>query len=384
MNNDSPETIRIDEREPLKVSDIEKGLSDLWSKAASRGPQTDAPAELRVCTMSLLVYVPDEPSLEAALDAAQIASQQHPMRVVYMRVEPEPSDAASGGQISGVCQITTTGNVQVCCEQIVLRASGKAVDQLPAAVTNLIMPDLPVVFWWMGQPAFDMPICQRLESVSDFLLVDSKDFPDAKADLEKLSANIHKHGRVAPGDLNWLRISEWRESAAELFNGPELVSSLDELDRVEIGYGSGNPAQAMLFAGWLSSRLGWSPLATAEIGAEGSFTLAAESVGVGKIVIALSPLAQTDCEPGTLCTMRLQTKAERNIFTLALTGRDILGRALRDSTAIKESLRPIRSASYTLAEILSRELSILWPDPIYQEALNAGTALMAGRRKQDA
>ena len=166
---------RIDGNKLLRLSDIEKGLSALWAKAASGAPKTEGPAELKVCTLSMVVMVEDEAGLDTAFEAIRIASQDHPLRSVYIRIEPEAPATTPEGQVSGYCQITPAGNVQVCCEQVVVTAKGKAVDELAPAVTNLLVPDLPVVLWWMSQPAFGVPLFERLESVSNYLLVDFRE-----------------------------------------------------------------------------------------------------------------------------------------------------------------------------------------------------------------
>lgn len=44
------------------------------------------------------------------------------------------------------------------------------------------------------------------------------------------------------------------------FDPPERRVTLREVDRVTIDYEKGNPAQALMFLGWLASRLQWQPV----------------------------------------------------------------------------------------------------------------------------
>jgi glucose-6-phosphate dehydrogenase assembly protein OpcA len=370
-------TDRLDGKKSLKLSDVEKGLSSLWLGAASETPQTEAPAEIKVCTLTLVVNVPDDASLDAVFDAVRVASQEHPLRAIFMRLEPESPDAVPEAQVSGYCQITPSGNVQVCCEQVVVTARGKSVHELAPAISNLLAPDLPVVLWWMGQPAFDMPLFQRLESVSDYLLVDSRDFSDPVTQITRLAANMDKHSLVAPSDLNWLRITDWREATAGLFESADLRPCLNQLTNIEVRYSSGNPAQAILFAGWLSSRMRWTPEGITGKESAGRIQCTARSARGDQILIAFAP---EDCEQagtGNLLAVSLDAQSEHCTFSLTSAAGQIHAQALRDAKVVQEANHSLSFSSCTMTQLLLHELVALWPDPIYHEALLAGAHLLA-------
>ena len=52
-------------------------------------------------------------------------------------------------------------------------------------------------------------------------------------------------------------MAAWQELAAEAFDPPQRRAALKEVDRVTIDHEKGNPAQALMFLGWLASRLKW-------------------------------------------------------------------------------------------------------------------------------
>jgi glucose-6-phosphate dehydrogenase assembly protein OpcA len=69
-------------------------------------------------------------------------------------------------------------------------------------------------------------------------------------------------------DLNWRRLAPWQELTAEAFDPPERRSAVMEVDKVTIDYEKGNPSQALMFLGWLASRLQWRPVSLAEEGGD--------------------------------------------------------------------------------------------------------------------
>jgi glucose-6-phosphate dehydrogenase assembly protein OpcA len=60
----------------------------------------------------------------------------------------------------------------------------------------------------------------------------------------------------------------WQELTAAAFDPPERRAALGEVDRVTIDYEKGNAAQALMFLGWLASRLEWEPIAFTEEGGD--------------------------------------------------------------------------------------------------------------------
>ncbi|GAG09752.1 unnamed protein product, partial [marine sediment metagenome] len=67
---------------------------------------------------------------------------------------------------------------------------------------------------------------------------------------------------VAVSDLNWSRLTHWRELVAQFFDAPPGRHYLDKLDRVEVEIASRQGrepdiTEGLLLVGWLASRLGW-------------------------------------------------------------------------------------------------------------------------------
>src|SRR5690606_2972108 len=76
---------------------------------------------------------------EAAINAANDASREHPMRVIVLTL--------SAGESRLDAQIRVGGDAGAS-DVVVLRASGEAGSNLESLVTGLLLPDAPVVAWW--------------------------------------------------------------------------------------------------------------------------------------------------------------------------------------------------------------------------------------------
>ena len=168
-------------------------------------------------------------------------------------------DTGVTAQVSAYCPIDKQSkNTLVCCEYITLSGTAKALDRIGGIIAELAIADLPKFVWWKATPTPEHPLFQRLVSSSDTVIFDSSGFIEPEADLKSLAKLLKQDTALA--DLNWRRLAPWQELAAAAFDPPERRSAIYEVDRVTIDYEQGNQAQALMFMGWLASRLKWTPV----------------------------------------------------------------------------------------------------------------------------
>ncbi|MFL5825024.1 MAG: OpcA/G6PD domain-containing protein, partial [Thermoleophilaceae bacterium] len=67
-------------------------------------------------------------------------------------------------------------------------------------------------------------------------------------------------------DLAWLRSTPWRERVAATFDPPRWRPALQEIAHVAVRHRPDSTVSGLLFLGWLSSRLGWTPGALTSAG----------------------------------------------------------------------------------------------------------------------
>lgn len=168
-------------------------------------------------------------------------------------------DTGVTAQVSAYCPINQQSkNTLVCCEYITLSGTAEALDRIGGIIAELAIADLPKFVWWKATPTPDHPLFQRLVSSSDTVIFDSSSFIEPEIDLKSLATLLQQDTALA--DLNWRRLAPWQELAAAAFDPPERRSAIFEVDRVTIDYEQGNQAQALMFLGWVASRLKWTPV----------------------------------------------------------------------------------------------------------------------------
>jgi glucose-6-phosphate dehydrogenase assembly protein OpcA len=158
--------------------------------------------------------------------------------------------------ISANCHLVGK-NQQVCSEEVVILADGERVHHVAPLVSALLLPDMPVAVWWLGDlPGDQEAYVAPLLDPADRLIVDSREFNDPE-DLALVS-RIAEGTTTAPADLNWVRLEEWRAATASLFDPPRMRERLREIRSVRIvaggGQSFGNQAEGLLYLAWLTAQ----------------------------------------------------------------------------------------------------------------------------------
>jgi glucose-6-phosphate dehydrogenase assembly protein OpcA len=261
---ETPQPLGFGVARPVNVAEAESELASLWRSVAEDG--TTRQALMRACALTLLVYVESEEAGREVSGLIGRVTPQNPCRAVVTVAQPEASPAGLTAWISGQCHLPISGEKQLCCEQVTVVARGEAVRDLDNVVVPLVVPGLPVVLWWRASQFAPPAYFRNILRVTNRVLVDSARFPVPEADLANLSEHVHRlAGEVTFSDLNWSRMTPWRELAAQCFDVAESRGYLDRLSCVRIEYEQesarlgAQATQALLLAGWLAGRLRWEP-----------------------------------------------------------------------------------------------------------------------------
>jgi glucose-6-phosphate dehydrogenase assembly protein OpcA len=238
---------------------IEKDLAALWRAAGSQAGQPVT----RACAMTLLVYTEAEKASDEISELIPRLALQNPCRSVVVTLSRDVPDSEMKAWITAHCHLPSGGDRQVCSEQISIRAGDTAIEYLDKVVLPLTVAGLPVYLWWRP-PEFRLSFpLKSILSKTDRLLIDSGRFPEPAKDLHNfVRAFGDFNGSLAVSDLNWLRISRWRELIAQRFDAGEWRRILTSITELRIEYGckanrSGVCAEALLLIGWFASRLQW-------------------------------------------------------------------------------------------------------------------------------
>lgn len=243
---------------------IERELSLLWKSASENG--TPHPV-LRACALNLLVYLRGSENLGEISEVIGKLTVQQPNRAVVLIAEPDRQPAEFTSWVTAQCHLSRAGGKQVCCEQIVMNASGDQVKHLSGAAIPLLLADLPVYLWWTDPSGIDGETFKKLVLVADRVIIDSAQFLQPKVQFRLLQSLFEGSGtKLCLGDLNWSRLRPWRELIAQFFDSARCLAKLSQIDRMIIEYRTRRrkvsmlPAQPLLLAGWFTGCLGWKPL----------------------------------------------------------------------------------------------------------------------------
>jgi glucose-6-phosphate dehydrogenase assembly protein OpcA len=410
--------------ERADVSGVERELRRLWSSldsAAASSAAASAGAQItRICTLTFLAVVRNGDRRQAAALAERLG-ERYPSRSIVVDLNPaEDARARQNGrlgvEIALYCHARgSTGRQAVCCEQIAVTASGRAIARVPALITPLLVPDLPVYVWCPDDPPAGGPaiagdtvrsrggsgggatlgpapdpaaeLLRRLAEAADALIVDSAVMHRPVAGLAAAAA----FARPLPGglrDLTWGRLTPWRDVIVQCFDPAPMRQALDRLERVRVrtegkssdrsgtagSPSNDEPIAGLLLGAWLAGRLGWEPAGPARRDG-GRLGVAFRRDGAQlelEIEGGAGPVASFEC-----------SARGSDPFALSIT------RRAGGAAAVDIETSPERGRSRTTAAglaaldetaLVGAELELTGPDVVLREALEIVFRMMHGVR----
>ena len=361
------------------VSALERELTRLRRAQSAHARELGRPIA-RASVLNLIVFADrEEHAKRAARSIAELALR-HPSRAIVVLVDRGAREGVEK-RIEMHCRLPIADGARlVCYEQILVRASGDVDDRLASAVIPLLVPDLPVFLWWTGTPPLGSRSFGDLLRLVDRLIVDSADFARPELTLP-IMARISDAagGRFGLTDLNWTRLTPWREIATSFFDVPSWRLFLDGITGLRVGFAVDmdgrdiHPSQALLFVGWLASRLGWRPLETLAPSEAGGLLFAIARRDGARIMVRVRPRFERGLDEGDISGIRLQAtgpKEQAEFVVKRQPGpRHQTATVLLNGERRWERTMPLPSPA--IVELIGEELSILGSDRTYEKALDA-------------
>lgn len=355
---------------PADTRSIEAGLQELW-RTAEAG-EVGGPL-VRAASMTLIVPVQDEAAADSLAPILEDLAGTHPSRVVLIILDEDESEPHA--RLSSHSGRPGDGESVRYWEEIRLVAPRRAIHQIMSAVSTLVLPSLPVQCWWPVEPSFDDDLYNHVAEIGDRIVLDSSGFAEPTRAIPLLSAGIEAtHETVAFGDLSWTRLTPWRLLAAEFFDTPADQGLLDSVQKVRVEFATslgGESAQALLFVGWLASRLGWEERRHQAAGGGGWRIELVDGVRPVQVEIVRAPTGRRDgqqlTEPGIRSITIEAVEQDRRVTYSIERVRDDEAKATRADGDRRERFE--RMPSQDELDILRDELGGFSTDRIYQESL---------------
>jgi glucose-6-phosphate dehydrogenase assembly protein OpcA len=254
---------------PVPVKAIEKQLSELWrGLAESAEAGAGSQPVTRACLWNLIIRTAGGGAFTETKRLVDEISPSLPARVLVLSAD------AAGGATPIQAWIEANwhggGKHQIGSEEVTLQAGGDAVDDLAPVVRALILPDVPVAALWKAtrpapEGAKGDALDDELLAAADRVVVATDGAEENVRALGQLAtsrdAPAGTHGRMRPHaelvSLPWLRATLWRQLVASLFDAPTTPDEVRAVRSVTVRCPADRVDAALLFIGWLASRLGW-------------------------------------------------------------------------------------------------------------------------------
>lgn len=349
-------------------------------RAAAAHAKEQGDTLARAAVLNLVVYAERERHARRAARTVSELALRHPSRAIVVLGDRERAGTTASVQLH--CRAPQgDAATLICYEQVLARVRGDPGERVASVVIPLLVPDLPVFLWWTGTPPSDARHFDDLVSLADRLIVDSADF----ARPERTLPEIARLGRRSVGitDLNWARLTPWRELVAQFFDVPAWRPSLAGITGVRADFAVDmdgraiHPSQALLLVGWLASRLEWRPLEAMAPAEAGGLLFRMARADGAPIMVRLQPHFERGLDAGDISTVRIQATSGSATTEFALErasdGDHVAARAIGGGVPRAERVVPLPTRG--IRELLGEELAIAGNDRIYEAALAALMAL---------
>lgn len=365
----------LGERTHIDILAIERELTALWKQATEPGEGGEQATVTRTCVLNLVIITRGGLAAQQATETVARLTARHPNRAIVVGAAPEAQEDAMDAWVQAHCQMPGPGRPQVCCEQITIEARGAALARVPGTVLPLLVPDVPVMLWYPRGEPFDDPSFVRLSALADRIIVDSATFAAPEAGQARLAGLLDSDTAIS--DLNWSRLTPWRELAAQFFDAPAMLPHLSEIERVAVEYEARageatDRSQALLLAGWLASRLGWRVAAVPE--QYDTRTTLRLARGGDTIQIELRPAEPKQDALDRVAALAIECRRARFAITRGDGPDGAVARA--EVEGMQPLERKVRLERLDEAELIAEELRLLGRDRTFESALRAAAGFV--------
>jgi glucose-6-phosphate dehydrogenase assembly protein OpcA len=286
----------------------------------------------------------------------------HPSRLILCAVVQGREEIDAWAGVGTEDARPVPGHIAVARERVEIEIGPRHLPKLDTIVDPLLVSDLATMVW---SPHGHDEAIDALRRLAQIVLVDTQDEPDVARSLARVE-DLSQHAYVV--DLAWLRSTPWRERVAAAFDPPHLRTSLGNVSGVTVRHREDSLAAAMLFCGWLSSRLGWKPgpLSRSDVGMTGHARARRQEVqirlepmhqdapGLAGVTIetASGEAVSLDRAPGGLKAVRRARDGSEQTWTVLGASRGeggILGEGVRQALLRDPTYRPALACAQELA-----------------------------------
>ena len=233
--------------QPVEVGQISRALAKLWD--------SDAGATTRASVVTFAVVCRGIEEMKRNTAVISEFTNQHACRALLAGIAPNGAgDAKVSAWINAHCHLSRAGAKQICCEQISFLFEGHSESRMANTLFANLDSDLPLYLWWQGE--FPDPIDETLWAWVDRLIYDSQEWKDVRGQFALLRESIERaQAGLILCDLNWARSLHLRQALSQMFDHPDNLPLLDDLQTITIAHAPDNRSTALLLVSWFAAQL---------------------------------------------------------------------------------------------------------------------------------
>ncbi|HUA07729.1 MAG TPA: glucose-6-phosphate dehydrogenase assembly protein OpcA [Candidatus Acidoferrales bacterium] len=304
------------------------------------------PGAMKTATMTFAIFFGNGEGADWVRGRTRALAEKHPSRVVILDDNKDENEqSVEPPQKRG--------------EWVEIGVRGANAAELDAALTQLSLPEAPVVLLWIAESLSEDERFITLARRSETTICSTSVARTDERPLRDLTHFVELHPETLIQDVAYLRLTAWQELVAEFFDDPDDRQELDTLRSVEVTAGS--DAEMYYLLGWLASRLGWTPI--------DAQTFAATGGNVRFNMIHDGP-------PRRLTKIALAS--ERAAFSASVIPQDENAIAL-EVTGPSPSSRFAPLHTVDLASLVERAILTSTRDGVFTDALTMARAIMEKR-----
>ncbi len=358
---------------PVAADQIENVLAMLWQAVPAERNIT------RASEINLLAQMSSPALIDRTAAIVREFSKRHPCRALLLVLNPGSEQEELTSSVTPLFDSQDAGQKITGGEQILIIASGQRARQASALASPLVLPDLPVAYWFVqGIPA-EAPLLESVLEKDPRVIFDSLTVEDLGITLARANALFEKN-RYA-GDLNWQRLAPWLTQLEEIFAKPEAASLTAGIASLSFVIGGeildenqiGQPA---LLMSWLAQRFGWELVETLDY-VKGAFRSVWEKER-REIVVEIK---NTNAAMKELCALEFVARSAQEQSTLTITRVENGARFSLQTVLSRDGQNSLQQQTPThappaLAELLLREFEREAIDESYKKTLTLATKLI--------
>ena len=271
----------------VELPDIGKMLQDRFSELES-----DGGFYRRIGKSNIIVVISDEDELERHKGAIYSIAENCPSRFFLVFADQDAVDTKA--TVSVLC-FEQSDEAYSCSEFVQLHTPREELARIKSVVLSNSSPGDRTILCLLDR-AINSESAEMFLEMSDEVIVDSASFASGIALLSDLSLD----GETDVIDLNWLRLSPWREQIRLVFDQGSFAEALTKIDSITIAGGKDTVGSSVFsLAGWLVSRM------EMKVNSFGSRGFECETLTGSTLTIQIEPGSQAG-----LASIRFESQSE--------------------------------------------------------------------------